>query len=59
MKKRNNSVSTDSLLGLPNIKVLSPFKPDLSLLPTLYAVPFTVRKYGTESAGPLCSHLAL
>lgn len=59
MKKRNNPASTESLLGLPNIKVLSPFKSDLCLLPTLCAVPFTVRKYGAESAGPLCSHLAL
>lgn len=48
-KERNNFAGTDSLLGLPNIKVLSPFKSDLSLLSTLYAVPFTVRKYGTES----------
>lgn len=49
MKKRNDAASTDSLLGLPNIKLLSSFKSDPSLLPTLYAVPFTVRKHGTES----------
>lgn len=30
MKGRNNFVSVDSLLGLPDIKVLFPFKADLS-----------------------------
>lgn len=48
-KERNNFAGTDSLLGLTNIKVWSPFKSGLFLLSTLYAIPFAVRKYGTES----------
>lgn len=48
-KGRNNFASSDSLLGLPNIKVLSALKSDHSFLSNLYAVPFSVRKYGTES----------
>lgn len=46
------TASADSLLG-PNIKLLSSFKSDLSLLPTLYAVPLTMRKYSMESVWSL------